>query len=135
MTIPITSNSDHQAQKLFSGFPTSPLMNPNAAEKDHKTDLMHASENGDLDAIQSLINGGVNVNETDNFGKTALMFAADNNHIEATKALLLFGSLRCLASVENDSQIASDMDFACFQKSGNHTDQENSYPGSSLHVS
>lgn len=50
--------------------------------------LMIASIKGDADSVEALLNGGANVNDTDNNGYTALMLAAEKGHMGVVKKLV-----------------------------------------------
>ncbi|MBQ6655941.1 MAG: ankyrin repeat domain-containing protein [Ottowia sp.] len=67
--------------------------NPNAADKEGKTALMHAvSPWGKIDAVNPLIAAGAEVNAADNNGKTALMHAVSDSYIPAVELLIAAGA-------------------------------------------
>jgi len=55
-------------------------------------DLRDACEAGDLDKAKTLIKGGLDVNETDEYGFTALHLASDHGHIKVVEELLAAGA-------------------------------------------
>ena len=54
--------------------------------------LMRASEKGNLDIVQLLLDNGARVNDVDSTGMTALMLAAEVGHLEVIKLLLSKGA-------------------------------------------
>jgi ankyrin repeat protein len=57
-----------------------------------KKSLRIAAEKGDLEAVRSLIAGGANVNQKNQYGKTPLLLAAKKGHLEIVNALLARGA-------------------------------------------
>jgi len=51
-------------------------------------DLMVAAASGNITALRTLVNDGVNLDETDREGKTALMYASEGGHVEVVKFLI-----------------------------------------------
>jgi uncharacterized protein len=51
-------------------------------------DLMVAAASGNIAAMRTLVNDGVNLDETDKEGKTALMYAAEGGHVDVVKFLI-----------------------------------------------
>lgn len=58
--------------------------------------LRQAASSGDLEALNSALSAGVNVNAQGDFGDTALNLAAENGHLEVVARLLEAG-----ADIEN----------------------------------
>jgi len=56
------------------------------------TELMRAALEGNLPALELMLNGGDNPNARDKNGRTALMFAVINMHSSSTKLLIKFGA-------------------------------------------
>ena len=50
-------------------------------------DLMMASDNGDIENVERLIDSGVNINFKDNYGDTALMWASIEGHTDIVNLL------------------------------------------------
>ncbi len=60
----------------------------NAKDKDDRTALMLAAEDGKADVVKLLLNRGANANSQTRDGITALMLAVGKGHYDAVKALL-----------------------------------------------
>src|SRR5437867_6962557 len=58
------------------------------AASDPKEDLWAAARKGDAQAVQQLLDEGVDVNARTPYGATALSFAADKGHVEVVQLLL-----------------------------------------------
>ena len=67
-------------------------VNINSADSNGKTAIMHAAENGNLQAIHTLIAAGSGLNMPDKDGNTALSLAAKNGHAEVMRSLLQWGA-------------------------------------------
>ena len=59
-----------------------------AANKDGRTPLHWASENGHLEVAKLLLANNANVDAADKDGRTPLHFACQNGHLEVAKLLL-----------------------------------------------
>ncbi|KAJ8533222.1 hypothetical protein ON010_g14032 [Phytophthora cinnamomi] len=57
-----------------------------------ETDLMWAARNGQIQVVQSLIDGGADVNAQDDEGQTALMAAAEYDQIDIVRYLIKHGA-------------------------------------------
>jgi hypothetical protein len=68
------------------------MWNQYIARPDGSTAVMDVAENGNVECIRTLIEGGANVNYANTNGKTALMVAGWNVHVEAIKALIEAGA-------------------------------------------
>ena len=66
----------------------------NVDEKDDEgyTQLIKASERGDLELVKELIGYGAKINEKDDEGWTALLNASLNGHLEIVKELIKSGA-------------------------------------------
>ena len=64
----------------------------NVRTRFHKTALMFACQNNNLDLIVLLIEAGANVNLVSNDGQTALMFACQNNNLDLIAPLIKAGA-------------------------------------------
>jgi len=62
-------------------------------DKDEKTALIYASENGDNETVKILLENGANIDHQDKNEKTALIYASENGHIEIVKILLDNGAV------------------------------------------
>jgi len=72
--------------------PPTPVAAAAQAAEDREEALRAAARDGDLAAIQRLIEGGVTIDAGDRWGKTALSFAAGEGHLEAVRWLLAHGA-------------------------------------------
>ena len=75
-------------------------------------DLMKAASSGNLEAVQALSSGDIDVNAVDRFGHSALWYAVSARHIEIVRFLLDTGvdiqdidRLLAFAKVRGDGQI------------------------------
>ena len=57
-----------------------------------KTELISASESGNLEDVRELIENGANVNLADSYGKTPLMYASENGYPEVVETLINGGA-------------------------------------------
>jgi len=57
-----------------------------------RTSLCSASEEGDLETVRSLLDGGVDVNERDAFQSTALLLATSRGKFEVARLLIEYGA-------------------------------------------
>ena len=63
-----------------------------ACTREYNTQLMNASKDGDVIAVQNILKSGANVNEQSNKGKTALMFAASEGNTNVARILIEYGA-------------------------------------------
>jgi ankyrin repeat protein len=69
------------------------LLSPAAAyAQDMKEDLLAAARKGNIEAVKSLLDKGVDVNSKSEYGATALSFACDKGHVAVVKLLLERGA-------------------------------------------
>jgi TIR domain/Ankyrin repeats (3 copies) len=81
-------NSINTSNRNASNAQTAPDNIPN----DEKTALMKAAYEGNLNALRSLIDAGVNLNQKDQKGNSALDKAIEGNRLDAIKMLLKGGA-------------------------------------------
>jgi ankyrin repeat protein len=62
--------------------------NPNIADADGRTALMHAAMNGNVEIVQLLLDYGAKVNATDSAGSTALHWAAERGQPDTARTLI-----------------------------------------------
>lgn len=74
-------------EEYYIGF-----MNPHRRDKEGRTVLMHASQNGRTKMALILIENGAGLNEQDENGLTALMHASQNGHTETALMLIEKGA-------------------------------------------
>jgi hypothetical protein len=77
---------------LHSNTRTGEPTNANTSTGTGITYLMRASQNGDIEAAQALLDNGADVNAKNKVGGTALMLASGYGHIEIVQALLAKGA-------------------------------------------
>ena len=59
----------------------------NIKDKDNRTALSYASENGCLEVVKLLVDSGADVNALNNYGRNPLSYASTNGHLEVVKYL------------------------------------------------
>ena len=69
-------------------------LNPHELDAERMTALHHAACEGDIAAIQHLVQQGVKLEDIDKQGKTALSYAAQNGHLAAIRCLIQLGANR-----------------------------------------
>ena len=62
--------------------------NPNIADADGRTALMHAAMNGNVEIVRLLLDNGAKATATDSAGSTALHWAAERGQADAVRELL-----------------------------------------------
>lgn len=84
-----------------------------AAQDNPDYDLFVAANNGDVNSISTLIEGGVNPNITDQYGNTPLYYAAINNRAGAVTTLAELGALINTSNESENSALiaATNMDY------------------------
>ena len=63
-----------------------------ACSREYNTELMNASKDGNLAAVQAIYQRGGDVNQANNKGKRALMFAASEGHVDVVNWLIEQGA-------------------------------------------
>ncbi len=72
---------------------------PLKVEMDGVSELMKSAASGDLERVATLIESGIEINETDSQSATALMFAAENGRFDVVSLLLTKGADKELKSL------------------------------------
>ena len=63
-----------------------------ACSREYTTELMNAAKDGNLQAVQAVVQRGADVGERSNKGKRALMFAASEGHLDVARWLVEQGA-------------------------------------------
>lgn len=91
----VSRSGNHKALKKA----ISRAENIDIKNKFNKTALMYACNDGDLTAVQMLVEAGAAVNEQDSEGWSPLFYAAANNNLDIVKYLLSKGADKSLTDI------------------------------------
>ena len=85
-------------------------------------DLVALARKGDLDAVESALHSGADVNQTDCYGQTALMCMAQQAELEMVRLLLSKGADPFMTSSAPGRKGMTAMDYAYMEQDNSATD-------------
>ncbi|MDH4227614.1 MAG: ankyrin repeat domain-containing protein [Deltaproteobacteria bacterium] len=72
---------------IIAVFSLMPVSVSGAADDKHVHKLVEAAKAGDIGEVKALVEGGINIDETDSYGDTPLMWAAGEGNLDIVKYL------------------------------------------------